>query len=155
MKNNINKEFNDYKKNKSTNAASIISFERYIKSYQKSTSKLIEHMQHTPLEYKSYLESINYYLFNANMFTTVQNSFIVLKDGSLKFSTSKEFFTYLSSLNADNIKINFDNTYFNKLYRLYYSYLKCYESIPKPYNGYISNVYRNLNDYPQLHAIFF
>ena len=148
------KIFDNYLKTK-RNKMKLHTYDYYMNLYASSYNKLILHLQQTPPMYISYAKFISNYLFRSNMFFTTQDKLIGLQNTKVIFSGPMEFFSYLSSLsNEKELNIDFNNAFFQKLYNLFYSYIKSYADIPYPYNSYIANVYKSIASNPQLYDIF-
>lgn len=155
MKSNDDKKiFDNYLKTK-RNKMKLHTYDYYMNLYSSSYNKLILHLQQTPPMYISYAKFISNYLFRSNMFFTTQDKLIGLQNTKVIFSGPIEFFSYLSSLsNEKELNIDFNNAFFQKLYNLFYSYIKSYADTPYPYNSYITNVYKSTASNPQLYDIF-
>ena len=151
-------EFDNYLKNKHQakwGDTHIRSFNGFITPSYSAFEMLKTHLQNASSHYISFLEFACPYLFHPDVFTAVQGGLIKLQKGSCCFSDSRELFDYiLLQSNAIGYEINFEDAYFQKLYDLYYSYLKTYSRIPSPYNRYISNVYKSFYTIPPLYDSF-
>ena len=117
--------------------------------------ELLSHMQKAPAEYISFIEYISNYPPNPNMYYTIQNKLIGLKNSITIFPGPQEFFTHVlsQSSNVFEFNVNYNKAYIWQLYNLFYSYFRFYGEIPSPYNRYIANVYKTAKFNPQLNYI--
>lgn len=151
-------EFDNYLKSKpqtKQNGAHIRSFNDIIASSDNAYRMLRTHLQNAPSNCESFLEFACPYLFAPGMFAAVQGELIQLWNSPYIFSASGELFGYISSRsNVIAYNVNFEDEYFQELYKLYHSYLNAYSRIPSPYNRYIANVFKTFSPFPAFYEIF-
>lgn len=124
-----------------------------------ASDKLWQHLQNAPAKYSGFIEFIIPYLYPPNIFFALQDNLIMTQAGTIIFSNAVDFFGYMKKNynefpNVLDFYIDFTDPYFQKLYKLCYSYLKCYKDIPSPYNRYMAYIYKSLKHNNDLYPIF-
>lgn len=126
--------FDNYLK-KSLNQDKPSSYNNYLNTT--AGDKLNQHIQNVPARYSDFIKFIYPYLCNTQLFLTLSDYRIMTQNKAIIFSNASEFFNYFNTFSGVlGFFIDFTDSYFQKLYKLYYSYL---------IQNYLSQIYMNLH----------